>query len=428
MTINELKNKKILILGFAREGRDTLRFLRKHFLNKVFGIADQKETIHNLPKTRVRLHLGANYLKAIKQYDIIVKSPGIPVKIVAPFLSKKQGLTSETDLFFSACHGTIVGITGTKGKSTTASLIYSILKKGGKKVKLVGNIGTPALQFLSGQTPEDIFVFELSSFQLENLQQSPHVAVFLNLYPEHLNHHASFASYKKAKANITLYQTATDFIIYNANDKEVTKIAKKSKAQKISFHPGTKGCQTPLCIGVSDTPIVACAKPAILVGKLFGVPESTIKQAIHEFKPLAHRLENAGTFQGITFVNDSLATIPEATIAALDALGSSVATLIVGGFDRGVKVEKLARRIEKSKVETLILFPETGKKILHALKKRPKNVFEVTIMKEAVRLCYEHTPKKKICLLSPAASSFNLFKDYQDRGEQFKRFVKLHGA
>lgn len=419
MTISELKNKKVLILGYAREGRDTLRFLRKHFSNKVFGIADQKESLPNLPKKGVKLHLGKEYLKAIKQYDVVVKSPGIPLRIVAPFLSKKQRITSETDLFFSTCQGTIVGITGTKGKSTTASLIYSILKKGGKNAKLVGNIGKPALQFLSKHTPEDIFVFELSSFQLENLKQSPHVAVLLNFYQEHLNHHGSFAAYTKAKENITRYQSKADFLIYNAKDKDILKIAKRSKAQKLPIYGQNRILTT--------SAFLANPEPAVLVGKLFSVPESKIQSTIKEFESLEHRLEKVGMFKGITFVNDSLATIPEATIGALDVLGNTVTTLVAGGFDRGVNVEKLARRIEKSKITTLILFPTTGETIFRSLKKKPKSVFFVKNMKDAVKLAFLHTPKRMVCLLSPAASSFNLFRDYQDRGDQFKKFVEQYG-
>ena len=423
MTINEVKNKKILILGFAREGKDVLRFLRKHFPNKVFGIADQKESLPNLPRKKLKLHLGKDYLKAIQHYDVVVKSPGIPLRTVAPFLLKRHQLTSETDLFFSACQGAIVGITGTKGKSTTASLIYSILKKGGKKAKLVGNIGRPALQFLSKQTPEDIFVFELSSFQLEDLRQSPHVAVFLNLYQEHLNHHGSFDAYTRAKANITLHQTPTDFLVYNAKDKHISRIAEKSRAQTIPYIQTRQSLGSP-----RSRLVIASPQPAVLVGRLFSVPETTIQGAIKTFKPLSHRLENVGRFKGITFYNDSLATIPEATIEALNVLGNNVATLVAGGYDRNVSMAGLARRIEKSKIETLILFPETGTKILHSVKKKPKNVFQVESMKEASRLCYKHTPKGKICLLSPAASSFNLFKDYEDRGNQFKKFVKRYGA
>jgi UDP-N-acetylmuramoyl-L-alanine---L-glutamate ligase len=425
MKVSELKNKGILILGFAREGQDTLRFLRKHFPNKVFGIADQKEVLHNVPKTKVRLHLGKNYLEAIRQYDVIVRSPGIPLRIIAPLLKKGQRLTSETDLFFSACQGTIVGITGTKGKSTTSSLIYAVLKKGGRKAKLVGNIGKPALGFLSKQTPEDIFVFELSSGQLEDMRQSPHVAVFLNLYPEHLNHHGTFAMYAKAKANITLHQAPTDFLIYNNDDKEVARIAKKSKAQKLPYSPKLSLAKF---ANLAKLSFLAPVKPAILVAKLFGIWDTKIKQALKEFKPLPHRLEYIGTYKGIDFVNDSLATIPEATMGALDLLENKVATLIAGGYDRGVSMKKLAKRIEHSKIQTLILFPDTGKKILASLKKKPKNVFEVKTMKDAMQLCYAYTPKKKTCLLSPAASSFNLFRDYQDRGEQFLKLAKRYGA
>ena len=418
MTIKELKNKKILILGFAREGQDTLQFLRTHFPNKVFGIADQKESLKNLPKKRIKLHLGKDYLKAIRQYDVVIKSPGIPLKIVKPWLKKSQRLTSETDIFFAECQGTIVGITGTKGKSTTASLIYAVLKGGGKRVKLVGNIGTPALQFLLKQTPGDIFIYELSSFQLEHLSKSPHIAVFLNLYPEHINHHGSFAAYKKAKANITLFQTSTDFLIYNSKDKEILKIAKKSKAQKIPF------IRKPVSM---NAPFLAATEPMVLVGKLFSIPDIKIQKAIKDFQPLSHRLERVGRFRGINFVNDSLATIPEATILALDALGNTVTTLIAGGFNRRVSVAKLTRRIEQSKIKTLILFPTTGETIFASLKKKPKNIFFVKSMKEAVQLAYLHTKTKKTCLLSPAASSFNLFYDYQDRGDQFKKFVRQYG-
>jgi UDP-N-acetylmuramoylalanine--D-glutamate ligase len=417
MTIDELKGKNILILGFAREGRDTLKFLRKYFPNKIFGIADQKDSLLNLPAKKVKLYLGKSYLKDIRKYDVVIKSPGIPLRTIKPLLKKSQYLTSETDIFFSLCKGTIIGITGTKGKSTTASLIYSILKKDGKRVHLVGNIGKPALQFLLKQTPKDIFVFELSSFQLEHLTQSPYVAVLLNLYQEHLNHHGSFAAYTKAKANITNFQSIKDFLIYNANDKEVVKIAKKSKAQKISFQ------RKPVS---TNSSFLAPVEPAVLVGKLFSVKNSKIQKAIKDFKPLPHRLENIGTYIGITFINDSLATIPEATIGALDTLGKTITTLIVGGFDRGVGTAKLAKRIEQSNITTLILFPTTGAAIFKSLKKKPKNAFFVANMKEAVKLAYLNTKKGSTCLLSPAAASFNLFSDYQDRGDQFKRFVKQY--
>lgn len=430
MKLQNLENKKILILGFGREGKDTLLFLRKKFPRQVFGIADQNPSVASSLSHHgelLSMHVGKNYLKALKKYDVIIKSPGVPPRVIAPHLRKsssakatedKQRVTSQTEIFFENCPGTIIGITGTKGKSTTASLVQAMLQQGGIKSHLIGNIEVPVLQFLSKATPEDVFVYELSSFQLTNLKRSPHIAVFLNIYPEHLDYYGgSFRSYVNAKANITRHQTAEDFLIFNSKDPEVCKIAKRSKAQKLPF--------SPVRSGASDR-WIASAKPAQIIGKLFGIPEKKIQQAIRNFKPLPHRLEKVGEWEGITFYNDSLATIPEATIAALDALGPKVHTLIAGGHDRGVSFEKLGKKIEKSSLRVLILFPTTGKKILGAIPHPPQHFFAKN-MKEAVKLCYLHTPKGKICLLSPASSSFNMFKDYKDRGEQLTKWVKILG-
>ena len=433
MTLKKLKNKRILILGFAREGRDTLSFLRAHFPKKVIGIADQKSSLFYGRRKQVRWHLGKNYLKALKQYDVIIKSPGIPPKVIAPFISKNQIVTSQTEIFFENCPGTIIGVTGTKGKSTTALLIHAVLKQGGVRVHLIGNIEVPVLQFLNTATPEDVFVYELSSFQLTNLKRSPHIAVLLNIYPEHLDYYGgSFKEYTKAKANITKHQTAEDFLIYNSKDPEVCKIAKNSKAQKLPF--GGKGSlASKKEAKLRQTTFLASPEPAVIIGKLFGISQRKIEQAVKNFKPLPHRLQRVGEFKGITFYNDSLATIPEATIAALDALGSRVHTLVAGGYDRGISFEKLGKKIEKSSLKVLVLFPTTGKKILESMNRPASSAggpllhFFAKDMKEAVKFCYAHTPKGKICLLSPASSSFNMFKDYKDRGEQFIKWVKALG-
>jgi UDP-N-acetylmuramoylalanine--D-glutamate ligase len=193
--LEELKDKKILILGFGREGRDNFRFLRKLFPKKIIGIGDrsekikdQKSKIKNLLNgdKKIKWHLGENYIKALKKYDVIIKSPGIPFKILPKTALRK--ITSQTEIFFENCPGKIVGITGTKGKSTTAALIYKILKTGGLKAHLVGNIGKPVLNLLFTATPKDVYVYELSSHQLYNLKKSPQIAVFLNIYPEHLDY------------------------------------------------------------------------------------------------------------------------------------------------------------------------------------------------------------------------------------------------
>ena len=419
MRLGELKDKKILIFGFGREGQDTFWFLRKLFPNKVIGIADKDKNIKcQLSNVKnIRWHLGENYLKVLENYNLIVKSPGIPFKILPKDALGK--ITTQTKIFFENCPGKIVGITGTKGKSTTTVLIYQILKEGGIKVHLVGNIGKPVLNLLFKAKPNDVFVYELSSHQLFNLKKSPHVAVFLNIYPEHLDYYNSFKEYATAKANITLYQKKEDYLIYNARDKLVKKFAQKSKAKKIPI----KGIYYDLN-----------KNAARKVGEIFKVPKKIIEKSIGQFKPLPHRLEYVGTFKGIKFYNDALSTIPETTIFALDYLGDKVETIFLGGFDRGLDFKNLAKRILKSKIKNLILFPVTGEKIWREILSQVKNNFSklprtflVQNMKDAVKLAYEHTQKGKICLLSSASPSFNLFKDYKERGNLFKKYVKWYG-
>ncbi len=439
--LEELGEKKILILGFGKEGRETLKFLRKLFPNKIFGIADQKPLSElslkdELLKKNVKLHLGKDYLKALKEYDLIIKSPGIPIHLPEIEQAYRQRkITSETKIFFENCKGKIVGVTATKGKSTTSTLIYKILKAQGLKVHLVGNIGKPVLSFLLRCKENDIFVFELSSHQLYDLKTSPHVAVFLNIYPEHLDYYKDFQEYLMAKANICLWQTEKDYLIYNAQDKNVSKVAKLSRAKKIPITPSQiilkklKIKKFPFAGKFYCLNIAAAAA----VGQIFGAKSLTIKKVIENFKPLPHRLEYVGKFKGIEFYNDSLSTIPETTIAALDSLGKRVETLILGGFDRGLDFKKLAKEILKRKIKNLILFPQTGDKIWRQIlslikddSKLPKAVL-VQNMKDAVKLAFEMTQKGKICLLSPASPSFGLFRDYRDRGNLFKKYVKYYG-
>jgi len=446
MNLNYLKNKRILVLGLGKEGLNTLNFLRRLFPEKVIGVGDKLKVsgfrfqVSGLLKKygKIRLHLGKNYLKAIKNYDVIVKSPGIPIHLPEIEKAYKKGkITSQTEIFFEDCPGKIIGITGTKGKSTTSALIYKILKEGLKvhpvksrkagispktklfnRVNLVGNIGKPVLSGLLKAKKDDIFVYELSSHQLYNLKKSPHIAVFLNIYPEHLDYYKNFNEYKNAKTNITRYQKKNDFIVYNSKDKEVSEIVKKSKAKKIAI----KGNYYDLDIAAAST-----------VGKIFKIPKRKIEKAIENFKQLPHRLEYVGKLKGIKFYNDALSTIPETTIAALNKLGDRVQTLFLGGFDRGLKFEKLAERILKSKIKNLALFPTTGEKIWKALrlaslaqgKKLPKHFF-TNKMTKAVKWAYKNTNKGKICLLSCASPSFSIFKDYKEKGNLFKKYVRKY--
>lgn len=407
MKLNELKTKKVLILGFGKEGQNSFKFLKKLFPQKNLKIADKK--------------FNKNYLKKLKDYDVVVKSPGILIHL--PEVEKayrKRKITSQTEIFFDNCPGTIIGITGTKGKSTTASLIYQILKQGKIKAHLVGNIGKPALSFLNKAKTDDVYVYELSSHQLYNLKKSPQIAILLNIYPEHLDYYKSFKEYTKAKANISRYQNKTDYLIFNSGNKLVREIAKKSKAKKIPI----QGKYYQLDKTAAKT-----------VAKIFKIPSNIIKEVIKKFKFLPHRLELVGTFRKITFYNDALATIPEATIEAIEALGNKVETIMLGGFERNIEFTKLAEKVLKSKIKNVILFPTTGERIWKKITKLsklnfnnslPKHFF-VNNMADAVKLAYQYTKKEKICLLSTASPSFSIFKDYKEKGNLFKKYVKKYG-
>jgi UDP-N-acetylmuramoylalanine--D-glutamate ligase len=418
--LEELKDKKILILGFGREGKDTLLFLKKLFPKKKIGVADQK--------------FDKDYLEKLKDYDVIIKSPGIPFKILPKSNLKK--ITTQTEIFFNNCPGEIVGITGTKGKSTTTSLIYDILKQGGIKAHLVGNIGKPVLNLLFSATPKDVYVYELSSFQLTNLKRSPHIAVLLNIYQEHLDYYRNFEEYIEAKTNIARWQTKNDYLIYNAGDKIISEIVKKSKTE--ARNSGTKvKKRTEFSSPAKIIPIKGeyyelDREAARKAGELFKIPKEKIEKAIKNFKPLPHRLELVNTFKGITFYDDAIATIPEATIAAIKQLGDNVQTIMLGGYDRGIDFKDLAKAVLKSKIKNAILFPTTGEKIWQEIlrqardKKRLRHFF-VDNMRDAVKLAYDNTNKGKICLLSCASSSFSIFRDYKEKGNLFKKYVRIYG-
>ena len=443
MHLNELKNKKILVLGFGKEGKDNYLALRKLFPKKILAIADKlefkelsKKNQELLKKDKnLKLYLGKNYLEFLKNYQLIIKTPGIKLSSLKPFLRKKTKITSQTEIFFEYCPGKIIGVTGTKGKGTTSSLIYQILKKGGFKAHLIGNIGRPVFKTLLKAKKEDIFVYELSSHQLQFLKKSPYIAVFLNLYPDHLDYYKNFKEYCQAKKSIAVYQTKKDYFIYNSEQKLLREFAKKSKAKRIPFN-AKKIKNLEKIIARKEIPLkgdfnLLNILAAVLVGKIFNISSEKIRRAIRSFKPMSHRLEFVGKYKGIEFYNDSFATIPQATIAAMDTLGKKVKTLILGGSSkREIDFPILARKILKSKIENLILFPDTGKEIWKEIlnfKKGDQNLpksFFVSSMAEAVKTAYKYTKKGSICLLSPASASFSIFQNYKERGNLFKKYVR----
>lgn len=429
----------ILLLGYGREGVATHNFIRAHGFSGQLHVYDQQsltqmnQNLVNLLQSdpSIQLHLGEDIHRVLQEpYDLIIKTPGIPNKLISANLLSR--ISSATQLFFDNCPGTIVGVTGTKGKSTTSSLIAAMLKVGQKDVVLVGNIGEPALNVLPSINPNTIVVFELSSHQLSLLHSSPHVAVLLGIYPEHLDYYASFAEYVAAKSRIVKYQKSDDFVIYPTDNQPVVELVKISPAQHLPLTMQTlKNAQMWMepsqLQGEMNLTNIALAS---LAAQIFGVAPTAMAEAVKNFHPLAHRLELVGEYRQITFYNDSLATIPQATISALNALGQKVETLILGGYDRHLNFAELAQDLlHRPYLSNFIFFPTTGPKIWQAIvalnqqaAAQYKYIF-VDNMADAVTHAYQLTSPGKICLMSPASTSFSLFKDYRDRGDQFKHEI-----
>lgn len=430
MKLTELKNKKILIVGRGVEGQAVFEYLKKNLPDQIIDLVDKKD--------------GDNYLFSQKDYDLAVKSPGIKSELIEiPY-------TTATNIFFANAKGKIVGVTGTKGKSTTSTLIYEILKQNGKDAYLGGNIGVSPLEFIDLLTDMSITVLELSSFQLSDIKFSPHIAVMLMIAPEHLDYHVDIERYIEAKRNILRFQKENDFAIINSDyppsresdlltDGKVYWIGVENQLEQgcfvkdggiyIRLSGGEKRVMEVQDIKIQGKHNLENACAAILASMLAGADLKSTKLVLKNFKGLSYRLEYISTKKNVKYYNDSLATIPEATIGALEALGEDVQTLIAGGHDRGIDYSELGKYIATTNIKTLILFPETGKKIWDAVVKetpesnRPKK-FEVSSMKDAIKLASENTDPERICLLSPASSSFGIFKDYKDRGDQFREEVE----
>ncbi|MFA5232474.1 MAG: UDP-N-acetylmuramoyl-L-alanine--D-glutamate ligase [Candidatus Paceibacterota bacterium] len=420
MKIESLKNKKILILGFGQEGLDTFLFLKKKFPRKEIFVADIKGLKEFDSKSRKALKkailiLGKNYLSKIKEFDVIIKTPGIPLSRIKRCAGQAV-ITSQTELFLDNCKNLVVGITGTKGKSTASALLYHVLKKNGFDAYLVGNIEAPALPYLEKAKKRTVFVYEMSCHQLDNLKKSPSIAVFLNIYPEHLDYYKNFKEYFSAKANIALHQKKSDYFVFNPRFALIKGLVEKVKSKAVPI----KGDKI-----LSDITHQDNLNAVFEVCRILKLNQDKVLKALKTFKKLPHRLEYVGEYKGIKFYDDSISTIPESMIYALDKLGDDVQTIIAGGLDRGIDFKKLGKRIASSKVKTLILFPDSGKKIYKAIKREINHYF-VSSMEKAVELCFKTTNQGKICLLSPASSSYNLFKNFKERGDLFKKYVKSY--
>lgn len=448
--INELfLDKKILILGFGREGKSTYTFLRKFFPDKQLAVSDlREENISGVEDPLLTKHCGENYLSCCGDYDLVIKSPGISLNH-GNYPFDKQKLSSQTDIFLKLFASQTIGITGTKGKSTTTSLIYHTLLHAGIDVVLVGNIGIPPFELFDKITPDTKIVFEMSSHQLEYVSTSPGISILLNIYEEHLDHYDSYRDYQLAKFNITRFQNPNDHFIYNVDNALINGLIDEFGVNAVKYGFSAY-CKPPHGTYVNDYRImfvdngieepvfsikeeialkglhnVKNMMAAINVFKILGISHEQIRESFLSFKGLPHRLEYVGEFDGIKYFNDSIATIPQATIAALKAL-HNVQTLILGGFDRGIDYSVLNEYLMDHSPANLIFMGDAGNRIYSGLHEKSfdsAQVFFSNDMEEVVNIAKSNTPKDAVCLLSPAAASYDCFKNFEERGEVFKNYV-----
>lgn len=440
MMLRDLTGKNICILGFGREGRAMLKAIQDAGIECSITIADQKSEIQStkheavsdfgFSASNLQWHSGNSYLKHLDRFDVIIRSPGIfPCSELEAVQNR---ITNSTQIFLdevTSKNATVIGVTGSKGKSTTASLIYEILKAGGKNVTLVGNIGEPAIGHVKDASANKYFVQEMSSYQLMNMESSPKIAVVTSFFPEHLDYHSSASltaggspleEYREAKTHISKFQDKDDVIFFNANSEGAIAIAQKGEGKKIQFtsEDAPIDLKSTKLIGIHNLSNIAAA---FLVGKHFEIPDDVSIKAIQEFQSLPHRLQPCGEHHGINWVDDAISTTPESTIAAIDALGDKISTLILGGKDRGNDFTELAQRIAHSDITNIILLGESGKRIQDALNRATAlvNTYAASTMEEVVALAKDHTTKGKTCLLSPASPSYDMFKNFEERGEAF---------
>ncbi len=470
---------KVAIAGYGMEGEQNFRYWRAQ--TDDITICDENTPSRTIPENTKTI-FGEGAFSQLQDFDIVVRTAGLrPDKI------KTNGrIWSATNEFFKQCPVPIIGVTGTKGKGTTSTLISKILEEAGRRVWLLGNIGVPALEVLSEieeytnskiQIPNNeqtsnlktqtsnapaVVVFELSSFQLWDLEKSPQTAVVLMVEPDHMDVHASMEEYVAAKANITAFQSEEDFLVYHPTNTYSRQIAEQSKAHKVRFMtkegadiviPAKAGIQKPetadpslrwddevewivikeqlICaveeVGLRGKHNLENICAAITASWNFTKDTSAIKKAVTQFKGLPHRLELVREFDGALYYNDSYSSAPGATIAAIKSF-SNPEILICGGFDRGLDYTELAQAVaERENIKQVFLIGETKEKIAQALRSANFTNFEIvgsTNFSEIVAHAQENAKAGDVVLLSPGCASFDMFKNFQDRGEQFRKIVE----
>jgi UDP-N-acetylmuramoylalanine--D-glutamate ligase len=441
----DLINKKIAIIGLGVSGQALAKFLLKRQA-KITGCDKNVHIFKNLRNLKIDFSLGKNYLKNLSGYDIIFVSPGVPLNLSEiKNTERKLKISSEIELFFDLCPAQIIGVTGTNGKTTVTTLISKILKQGKRKVFTGGNIGEPLINKIQKIKKNDLVVLELSSFQLELLEKSPHVALVLNITPDHLDRYKNFNDYKKAKNKIISYQKKDDVAVLNFDDKVILSLKNKTRAKVFSFSIRKQlgsgafiknnkivtkiGSKITSICKISDIKLPGSHNlynilAASLIGFLFKISPKSIEKIITNFKGIEHRLELVRILKRRKFYNDSKATTPESTIAALFSFNQPI-NLIAGGYDKHTDFAKMIKVINK-KVTNLILIGQTTKKIATLAKKQriKTKIYFTKTLRKAIKISYKESNPDNIILLSPGCASFDMFKNYEERGEIFKKIVK----
>ena len=407
-------SKQIAILGFGKEGQALAKYFTYKTKDTVI-ILDEK--LEELPVAYEQLELQNDLI--IPKVDIAFKSPGIALsKIQNP--NKVEISSLITLLFQKLDMSKVIAVTGTKGKSTTASLIHHILIENGKKAELLGNIGNINIELLDSYDSDTYYIFELSSYQCQMLENSPHIAIWTSFYIDHQDVHADMEEYYDAKARITKFQTKKDFLIIGEQvpvkfkTKATTIVCKPSQiySTKLQGEHNQINCQFTL---------EACTR--------LGLEPKEILASIESYEPLKGRLEMVGEYKGVQFFADDLATIPEATWAAIQSFDQSLLdTVIIGGYDKGSNYTELAENLVHTKIKNYICFEPIGSKIVEKLDRTNVNIMTAKNMYKAVELAYKLTKKSGICLMSPGAASFGMFENAYERGDKYRKYVNELGG
>lgn len=443
--IEYLLGKNIAILGFGMEGKSTYHFIRK-YTDMPLTIIDKNDVRDKNSDlfeqdSNLNFIIGEDYLDRLDGFDLIIKSPGVITKDID---TTNIPFTSQLELLLSVNREHVIGITATKGKSTTTSLTYEVLRANGIDAKIVGNIGKPIFDEIENMNKDTFMVVEMSALQLEFVTNSPHISAILNLYEDHLDHSGTVEHYHENKLQIFKHQTEDDYAIYCSDIEPLNSyIDNKYKAKKYRIQLSSNeidSCTT----HIRDNKVYLNGKEifdlatelhllgehnlrnimvALTISEIMGLDLSKSIEAITNFKPLEHRIELVGKYNDIIFYNDSIATIPNATISAVKAL-KNVDTLIFGGMDRGIDYTELIDFLNSGIVRNLICMPSTGYKVADKINNNSVYVYKIETLEEAVRKAKEVTTKEKICLLSPAAASYEYFKNFEEKGNAYKKMVK----